>query len=79
MTPDQVRRTACGHAFHHTCLGQLLQMDAGRRKCPLCRVPLARSGGAGAAAGAGWAREGYDAPGVVSPQYSEDPYSGLRH
>ena len=26
-------RTECGHAFHQTCLGQLLQLDVGRRKC----------------------------------------------
>lgn len=83
-----VTRTNCGHAFHHTCLGQLLQMDTARRKCPLCRVPLARPGAAAggsegtsegtserrSAADSGGARQGYDGPGVVSPQYNSYVY-----
>ena len=39
-----VQRTPCGHAFHDTCLRQLiLAQHGGAARCPICRRELPRA------------------------------------
>ena len=67
-----MRKTACGHFFHATCLQHITtNASSNARRCPMCRHQLDREGGArppaistqsGAASGpfADHGRFGYD-------------------
>lgn len=45
-----IRRTPCGHAFHYTCLQQIIGRGGQQKRCPMCRHSLAEISASGSAA-----------------------------